>query len=296
MRCTGPVTIKKNLNPVLYPDGLEVPCGKCLACRIKKRSEWALRMTLESYYWLEKSFITLTYNDENLPPNGSLQKAELQKFIKRVRKRLDEKNRKIKYFACGEYGDQTGRPHYHAIIFGLGLQEEDKEIVMQSWRKCSWDNESIRKNSFGLVESESIRYVAQYIDKKYTGDMAEREYKEKGREPVFRLCSAGIGKQYMEEYQDDIKDRLIITINGVKYSLPRYFVKKLDIPADKLSEFATNKAELLVEKFTGIECDPNVLYRIDSKEYMKYHDALTSTRKQRDHTLHGKARVKTRKL
>lgn len=296
MRCTEPRRITKNLNPAVYPDGLEVPCGKCLACRIKKRSEWSLRLTLESYYWERSMFLTLTYMDKYMPENGSLVKSDMQKFFKRLRKRLpDEK--KIKHFTAGEYGDKSGRPHYHSIIFGLGLQEEDKEAVIESWPYCDWSIPEIRKEAFGLVEKDSIRYVAQYIDKKYSGDLAVQEYEEKGREPVFRLCSLGMGKSYLEEFSNHIKENLHITCNGVQYSLPRYYVKKLDIPKDKLSEFAIKKSELLVERFTGLsDIDPDILYRVNTTEYMKYHEGVNSVRKQRDNTLHGKASVKTRKL
>ena len=76
-------------------------------------------------------FLTLTYNDDNLPSDVGLHKDDLQRFFKRLRKALDTK--KIRYFACGEYGDTTSRPHYHAIVFGLGLNEIDKKYVTDAW-------------------------------------------------------------------------------------------------------------------------------------------------------------------
>ena len=89
MQCTSPVRLmpKRNqfgrwtLNPSEYPDGLLVPCGKCLACRISKRREWSVRMLHELSSYDDAVFLTLTYADEFLPPNGSLDKAELQKFL-----------------------------------------------------------------------------------------------------------------------------------------------------------------------------------------------------------------------
>lgn len=326
MKCTGPVRITKNLNPAEYPDGLEVPCGKCLACRIKKRSEWSLRMTLEKFSWGDSMFLTLTYDDENLPKNASLEKKELQKFFKRLRKELEPKNifqelenfikydtfnHPIKYFACGEYGKPSrvisngfrtwrtvgNRPHYHAIIYGLGLTEDEKSIIKKCWNKCDWNHPKIKKDAFGLAEKDSIQYVAKYIHKKYSGEMAEKEYTEKGREPVFRLLSTGIGKTYMEKNADRIKDDLYITRNGVKYSLPRYYIKKLDIPKDKLQEFSVEKSKLLVEKFTGLsDLTVDDLYRVNTKEYAKLNDDTVSRRKQHDRNLHGKEAVKTQKL
>ena len=86
-------------------------------CRIALSREWATRVLHESDYWDHSCFTTLTYNNEHLPKDGSLHKDELQKFFKRLRKYLGD--RKMKYFACGEYGDEGHRPHYHAILFGI---------------------------------------------------------------------------------------------------------------------------------------------------------------------------------
>ena len=127
MYCVQPITIQ------VRPDGkalqnLEVPCGKCIGCRIAKRKEWSLRMLHELTYHPQSSFVTLTYDDYHLPPCCSLKKRHLQLFLKRLRKNLGE--RRIKYFACGEYGGQTMRPHYHAILFGSGLTREDKNRVI----------------------------------------------------------------------------------------------------------------------------------------------------------------------
>ena len=93
-----------------------VPCGRCTGCRLKYAAQWAMRCMHESQLHSRNSFITLTYNNENLPADKSINKEEMQKFFKRLRKKLG--NNSIRYFACGEYGDKTSRPHYHAIIFG----------------------------------------------------------------------------------------------------------------------------------------------------------------------------------
>ena len=131
MQCINPVRITKGLDVTRFPDGLLVGCGKCVMCRIAKRREWTLRLIHESVYWEDSVFLTLTYSDDYLPKNGSLDKRQLQLFIKRLRKSLN--GRSIKYFACGEYGDNTERPHYHLIIFGISLCQEDKEKVMMAW-------------------------------------------------------------------------------------------------------------------------------------------------------------------
>ena len=96
MQCTNPVRISKNLDVKLYPDGLLVPCGKCLSCRIAKRSEWSMRMLHELESYDCAVFVTLTYDDEHLPEHGSLVVSDLQKFsnvyvrsVKKLEKTFD---------------------------------------------------------------------------------------------------------------------------------------------------------------------------------------------------------------
>lgn len=226
MQCTNPVRLTRKIDPSVHPDGLLVPCGKCLACRIKKRSEWSMRMLHELDDWDDAVFLTLTYDNDHLPPNGSLVWTDLQKFFKRLRRRLSNEDRSIKYFACGEYGDKTFRPHYHAIVFGLSLRPEDKQLVMDAWRYCDWSVQAIADRAFGLAEVDSIRYVAQYIDKKLSGEERDRWIRS-GREPVFRLLSLGIGRNYCDRNANMLSDNGYVNFKGCKTSLPRYYVDRL---------------------------------------------------------------------
>ena len=160
MRCTKPIRLS-HLNHIEYPDGLLVPCGKCLSCRIARRQEWSMRCLHELSQFDKAVFVTLTYDNEHLPPFGSLVLADLQKFYKRLRKEVTKvygSSYKIRHYSCGEYGDNFGRPHYHAIIFGLGLIPSDKDMIR--WK---WSHGSV---FFGTVTPDSISYVCQYIDKK----------------------------------------------------------------------------------------------------------------------------------
>lgn len=113
---------------------IEIPCGKCIACRLAYSRQWADRCMLEASFHDSNYFVTLTYDNEHLPlvetidndtgeiiHNATLVKRDLQLFFKRLRKALPDC--KIRYYACGEYGSQTLRPHYHAIIFGLTLDD-----------------------------------------------------------------------------------------------------------------------------------------------------------------------------
>ena len=121
MNCISPVRITKNLSPSDYPDGLLVPCGSCISCRIAKRREWSLRLLHELSYHDDAVFLTLTYDDAHVPPNMSLRKRDLQLFMKRLRIKLDRLGIEhcIKYFACGEYGTRTKRPHYHLLLWNF---------------------------------------------------------------------------------------------------------------------------------------------------------------------------------
>lgn len=248
MKCLNPVTLQ-TVSP-RYPRGLTVPCGKCLQCRIQKRREWSLRMLHELDVWDKAVFLTLTYNDVSLPYNGpymlsgpgdkyqykspigpvldcwpSLCKEDLQKFWKRLRKNHGSKT--IKYFACGEYGDSTQRPHYHAIIYGLGFSRDDRNTIMACWPFCDWHQKTIAEKSFGIVQPESIQYVAQYIDKKYSGDLAVEEYYARAREPTFRVGSQGLGLNYIDKNKETMVQNGYVTQSGNKRSIPRYYLNKL---------------------------------------------------------------------
>ena len=305
MNCTNPVRLLprrdkktglyKNLNPSEYPDGLLVPCGKCLQCRIKKRKEWAMRCLHEMDSHDDSVFITLTYNDNYLPDNASLRKADLQKFFKRLRKRLGE--RKIRYFACGEYGDQTQRPHYHAIIFGLSLSKDDKQMVVDSWSFCDWSNRSIYDNSFGMAEPDSISYVAQYIDKKYSGDLAEEEYVKKNREPVFKLSSLGIGRNYCDSNASNLRHYASVRYRGKDLNLPRYYLDRLGIPSELVRTRAGDAERKEVKELTGYEnmTYDDCYYRLKPDQVRSIQDRVKSAKKQHDQNLNARLALKKKK-
>ena len=156
MQCTNPVYLRDK--------DMDVPCGKCLGCLISYRRMWSARMLHEAEYWDDAIFVTLTYSDEFVPKayltgRLTLKKEDLQKFFKRLRRRLDFESfgpsvrvRKIRYYACGEYGDKneyrkgkigTERPHYHMIIFGMRADRNDRNIIAECWPYADWSNPSI---------------------------------------------------------------------------------------------------------------------------------------------------------
>ena len=178
MRCVNPIEIH----------GKQYNCGKCMPCRINRTSEWTLRCMYElsDHYEDGASFITLTYDDENLPKDNGLHKEELQRFWKRLRINLAREYHefapKLRYYACGEYGSEEetyfspgaqkphGRPHFHAIVFGLNnYDDKQREILADSWPYCErwmFDKSRGKDSAMQEVTVDDIRYVCGYVQKK----------------------------------------------------------------------------------------------------------------------------------
>lgn len=174
MHCLHPINIRNpNFRPDLGKDlYIQVPCGKCIACQERRRSEWAYRLETEAKTrpaW----FVTLTYDPEFLPtinpgtgesvPTGTLNPEDVTKFLKRFRKRFNNKyipkkdRRTCSYFYCGEYGSSGHRPHYHMILY----LDSDLYTVTKNVELC-W------KLGFVKVDAASLnrfRYVAKYVIK-----------------------------------------------------------------------------------------------------------------------------------
>ena len=110
-----------------YSHPIQLPCGQCIGCRLDRSLSWAIRCTHESQLHAQNSFITLTYSEDHLPWDGSLVKSHMQDFFKRLRHYC--KPQKIRYYMCGEYGENLSRPHYHACLFGKDFP--DKEIFKE---------------------------------------------------------------------------------------------------------------------------------------------------------------------
>ena len=184
-----------------------VPCGKCEACLRRKQNEWFSRMKVESRHWDFSLFVTLTYDEEKCPL--SVKKDDVQKFFKRLR--ADLPGRSFKYFLCSEYGPENGRPHYHAIIFGLGYR--DASVIEKAW-----NNGFIKVD---LVNDNRIRYVTGYI--------IEKNFVPRGKDSLFTLISKGIGAHYLEDCKDFHThiDRMYIPDYSSRLKMPRYLKEKL---------------------------------------------------------------------
>lgn len=209
---------------------LKLPCGQCIGCRLEKSRQWAMRIVLEQQMCAESCFVTLTYNDDNLPKNRSLQLEDMTLFIKRLRKFCDSRGKKIRYFYCGEYGSMTERPHYHMCLFG-----EDFSDIRSLYRrsKCGdflyvcGELEKLWQKGFcpfGTLTFDSAAYTARYILKKLNGDIADEHYQ--GRKPEYICMSRrpGIGASWFDKYKDDVYPKDYIRLrDGIKLRPPKYF-------------------------------------------------------------------------
>lgn len=285
--CTKPIRLyfKSGTAKYKYKDGLEVPCGKCLACRIAKRNEWSLRLLHELDSHDDAIFSTLTYSPEKIPACGSLLKSDLQKFFKRLRRDISPK--KIKYFACGEYGKQTFRPHYHAIIYGVGLK--DKNLIDDNWQQGH--------TYHGLVEINSIRYVAQYIDDKLTGEMAYETYIANNLEAPFRLSSLGLGASWCDSNADQLKAKQTIRYRGINIALPRYYLKRLELDtSERLKQSELSDCDLS-QHIVGLSHTSDELYRFGSlNDNLLRVKTVKDAKAQHDRNLQAKIKLTRNKI
>ena len=174
-------------------------------------------------------FLTLTYSDEKLPPTGSLVKKDYQDFMKRLRKRHGSR---LRYFAVGEYGDTTYRPHYHAIIFGIDFSDKrphsKNEYGDQLFTSDLLDSIWGKGHAFfGQVTVQSARYVAKYCIKKVNGPMAASHYGTRAPEFAVMSLKPGIGSEWYDRFQGDVFPSDFVVLQGKKRSPPRFYDERL---------------------------------------------------------------------
>lgn len=216
----------------------EVPCNNCMGCRLDRSLQWATRIVHESKMWERNSFLTLTYDAENLPTNYSLDVRHTQLFMKRLRESLPQK---IRFFGCGEYGEKGGRPHYHIIIFNHDFNDKilytiknGNKLYTSTTLTNLWQ---LGHATTGDVTPESAAYVARYTTKKYTGKLVADHYYRLSPvdgqyysvKPEFGVMSRrpGIGATWLEKFRDDVFPSGFIVVDGQKRPPPRFYVNKL---------------------------------------------------------------------
>ena len=220
-----------------------VSCKQCTGCRQEYSRQWAMRNMHEASLWLNNIFVTLTYDNENLPKHNTLIKKDFQDFMKRLRKKKHANtNNPIRYYQCGEYGEKFGRPHYHAILFNTNFR--DREIIQG--HKGLTQSETLSKlwgkghSSIGDVTFQSAAYVAGYVQKKINGQQKETHYAivdhETGeyfgqRQQEYSTMSRrpGIAGSWFAKHKDDVYPSDNIHINGKEMKPPKYYDRLYEI-------------------------------------------------------------------
>lgn len=217
---------------------IEIPCGNCIGCRLAYSREWANRCILEAKNYEFNEFITLTYDNEHLPMSegvdletgevrtvATLEPKHLQKFMKDLRRYFEYhyNHTDIRFYACGEYGDEKERPHYHLIVFNLPVP--DKEFYFTNKKgNINYHSDIIQKiwgkglTSLCPVTWETCAYTARYVMKKQKGKGAKEYYSDIGKVAEFVRMSRnpGIARDYYEQNKDKI------------YECDEIFIKKSD--------------------------------------------------------------------
>lgn len=227
------------------PDGgapIQVKCNRCPECRARYSYEWAVRLGHENRFHAASCFITLTYGEEFLPADRSLRASDVTKFLKRLRKLIG----RFRYFYCGEYGGQRGRPHYHMILFGHDFRNDRYEwsrgkfgdpLFRSPTLEKAWsiDGRPIGHCDFGTVTSQSCSYVAGYALKKRYGPSAKEHYEFRDefgevhdRRPEFVRMSLkpGIGRAFFDKFQDEMFNNDSVIVKGREGPIPGYYEAK----------------------------------------------------------------------
>lgn len=221
---------------------MTIPCGLCIGCRLEHARQWAIRCVHESKMHEKNCWLTLTYSDEYLPLVGghpTLKKEDLQKFMKRLRKKYGAG---IRFYGAGEYGDQTQRPHYHICIFGHDF--DDKKHVATLKGNKFYESEELKKlwpygwSSIGDMTYETANYTARYCTKKWKGKNWQKHYERLNLftgeivsiEPEKALMSRrpGLGTQFLEQYEKEIFGNDSVINMGMEQKLPKFYDSKLE--------------------------------------------------------------------
>lgn len=247
----------------MFEKMVSVPCGSCRECLTQNSRSWAFRIMKEAQQHEDNWFITFTYDDKHIPKNGMLDVKAISEFNKKLKVYLSRKGLKsdFRFYAVGEYGGQTARPHYHVIYFGLDIPDL-KFICKSSKGHLVFDSEVIKnvwKNGFITIEGVDVGsacYVARYCDKKKRLNKSQKEeLKKKGIVPEFARMSnrPGIGAAYLDQAEELFLEGIFNDyIKGKSYSFPLYFTKKLKKMYADTPELLNYEDEALKKQYAKI--------------------------------------------
>lgn len=212
---------------------LELPCGRCIGCRLERSRQWAVRCMHEASLYERNCFVTLTYSDDSVT---SLDYRDFQLFMKRVRGWFSPV--RVRFYMAGEYGEDFSRPHFHALLFNCDFPDK------LYWSKSPSGEDQYRSailerlwpqgfSTIGAVTFRSAAYVARYVQKKVMGQGASVHYSDADgviRTPEFNRMSLdpGIGAGWLAKFNMDVSREGLVVVDGVEVPIPRYYVKVLE--------------------------------------------------------------------
>lgn len=257
MQCLTPINIRDQKNGGM----LTVPCSKCTNCKKRRASEWSFRLMQEDKISESSMFLTLTYDTSNVPITRagfmSIRKRDLQLFFKRLRKaQSGDGVSNIKYYAVGEYGGRTYRPHYHVILFNCKT-----ELIQDAWKFGSVH--------YGEVSGASVGYTLKYISKKSKIPL----HRNDDRTPEFSLMSKGLGISYLSKkmvnwHKADLENRMYCNLtDGKKCAMPRYYKNKIYNEFEKLVAGEATKKRMLDSFEKEKEAVKGNVYRFRSEAH-----------------------------
>lgn len=265
----GPLKFRQPTDGRAY-NPINVPCGTCILCREEQARQTAVRIYHEAQYYADNCFLTLTYADEHLPPHGSLRYADLVKFWKRLRKLVARRSKedrtilpKMRYYAVGEYGDRTLRPHYHACIFGHAFLHQ--RILVRTVPTVLWTSAELMQCwgygnvAIGDLNFATARYTAQYICKKLrqkqkyvrvdqqTGELIELEQPR-------AFMSKNLGKNWWSQWHQQTIDHDHVVIDGRPQKPPKAYDRWLgEARPEKLEKIKDNRRDKAIAYATTEE-------------------------------------------
>lgn len=244
---------------------LDIPCGQCIGCRLDRAKMWAVRCVHESQLHEKNCFITLTFNEKYWHP--SLDVRTFQLFLKRLRRAYPET--KIRFFHCGEYGEELQRPHHHAILFGFDFPDkelwsirDDVKLYRSKALEALWSNPETKEPygfcTIGDVTYESAAYVARYCVKKINGKKAQEHYLSADLDtgecttlkPEYVTMSRrpGIASDWIHKYHNDVYSQDFVVLNEkIKCKTPKYYDKIYDRICHSKDELENIKVKRIIK-------------------------------------------------
>ena len=266
-----------------------VPCGGCIKCKLEYARTWAVRCMHEASLYDDNCFVTLTYNDDHKPVDGKLKSDDFVRFMKRLRRKVapllgvscfrncdtGKENilRKwlpfgVRYFYCGEYGSQGGRPHFHVLLFNCSFVDKEVVITDDGCRVTTskqlqdlWSDDEGKPLGFvqiGEVTFESCSYVARYVLKKIDTMSPEERYRYlKGLsdgtidddEYVGMSRRPGVGFGWIQKYFDDVYNQdFVLTRDRYKIRPPKYYDSQLNLQNPERYDILSRKRKEAYDK------------------------------------------------